>query len=149
MPDTVIADTELRVERLIPAPPERVFALWTEPDQLVKWWGPEGYQVPAIAMDVRPGGSWRTTMIGTDGVTRIVSGVYRAIEPPRRLVMTWGWHDDKGGRGHETEITVTFAPAPGGTKLVLLQKEFATKAERDGHNAGWSSSFDKLARIGA
>jgi uncharacterized protein YndB with AHSA1/START domain len=147
--DTVIADTELRVERLIPAPPERVFALWTEPEQLVKWWGPEGYQVPAIAMDVRPGGSWRTTMIGTDGVTRTVSGVYRAIEPPRRLVMTWGWLDDKGGRGHETEITVTFAPAPGGTKLVLLQKEFATKSERDGHNVGWSSSFDKLARIGA
>jgi uncharacterized protein YndB with AHSA1/START domain len=100
-------------------------------------------------MDVRPGGAWRTTMRGTDGLARTVSGVYRAVERPKRLVMSWAWHDDKGGRGHETEITVTFEPAPGGTRLVLLQQQFQTKAECEQHSFGWSSTFNKLARIGA
>jgi len=144
-----LSDTQLRVERLIAASPERVFALWTEPDQLAKWWGPEGYELPALAMDVRPGGSWRATTRGTDGLSRTVSGIYRAVEKPKRLVMSWGWHDDRGGRGHETEITVTFEPTPGGTKLVLLQQEFETKTDRDRHHQGWSSTFNKLARIGA
>jgi uncharacterized protein YndB with AHSA1/START domain len=141
-----VSDTELHLERLIAAPPERVFALWTEPDQLVRWWGPEGYDVPSHKIDVRPGGHWRTTLRRPEGKLLTVSGVYRAIEPPRRLVFTWAWEDEHGARGHETEITVTFAPAPGGTKLVLVQKEFATKDSRDQHEHGWASSLDCLSR---
>jgi uncharacterized protein YndB with AHSA1/START domain len=141
-----MSDRGLRLERLIAAPPERVFDLWTEPELLVQWWGPEGYRIPAHALDVRPGGKWSTTMRGNDGLLRTVSGVYRAIEPPKRLVMSWAWHDDTGARGHETEITVTFEPAPGGTRLVLTQQEFATVGERDAHAAGWTSSFNKLGK---
>jgi uncharacterized protein YndB with AHSA1/START domain len=63
--------------------------------------------------------------------------------------MSWAWHDDEDSRGHETEITVTFEPAPGGTRLVLWQQQFQTKTDRDQHNFGWSSTFDKLTRLGA
>ena len=142
-----MTDTELRLERLIAAPPESVFALWTEPELIIKWWGPEGYQIPVHALDIRPGGRWRTTMRTPDGGRRTVSGVYRAIEPPRRLVFTWGWEDDKGARGHETEVTVTFEAAPGGTRLVLRQQSFESKESRDNHGKGWSSSFNRLARM--
>jgi uncharacterized protein YndB with AHSA1/START domain len=142
-----VNDRELRLERLIAAPPERVFELWSEPELLVRWWGPEGFDVPAHAIDVRPGGHWRTTLRSPDGSRLNVSGVYRAIVPPRRLVFTWGWEDDKGTRGHETEVTVTFEPAPGGTRLVLLQQIFEDKATRDRHGTGWSSSFDCLAKL--
>ena len=148
MTDTsVVDDKVLRVERLIAAPPELVFSLWTEPEKLVRWWGPEGFNVPASAMDVKPGGSWRTTMRSPEGALHTVSGVYRAIEPPRRLVFTWGWDDDKGVRGHETEVTVTFEAAPGGTRLVLQQQTFADSTQRDRHGKGWSSSFDSLERF--
>lgn len=139
-------DLVLRIERLIAAPPERVFALWTEPEQLVKWWGPEGADVPEYALDVRPNGKWRTIMRLADGTSHTVSGVYRAIEPPRRLVFTWGWDDDKGARGHETEVTVTFEPAPGGTRLMLTQQTFQDQDGRDKHGHGWNSSFDCLER---
>jgi len=145
----VSEDTVLRLERLIAAPPERVFELWTNPDLLVQWWGPEGTDVPAHAIDVRPGGRWRTTMRSADGTLNTVSGVYRVIDRPRRLVFTWGWDDEAGVRGQETEVTVTFEPAPGGTKLVLLQSEFESKDWRDRHHRGWSSSFDCLAREAA
>jgi len=143
----VNVDLVLRIERLIAAPPERVFALWTEPRELVKWWGPEGFEVPQHALDVRPDGKWRTTMRSPQGTLHTVSGVYRAIEPPRRLVFTWGWDDDNGMRGHETEVTVTFEPAPGGTRLTLLQQTFQDQDARDKHSLGWNSSFDCLAQV--
>jgi uncharacterized protein YndB with AHSA1/START domain len=140
-------DDVLRLERLIAAPPERVFALWTEPDLLVKWWGPEGFDVPVHSLDVRNGGRWRTTMRSPEGKLHTVSGVYRVIEPPRRLVFTWGWDDEQGRRGHETEVTVTFESAPGGTRLVLQQQAFQNKESRAQHSHGWESSFDCLERV--
>ena len=144
--DTITKDKVLRIERLIAATPERLFELWTEPSELIKWWGPEGYTTPKHAMDVRPGGRWRTTMHSPTGTDHTVSGIYRTIDPPRRLVFTWGWDDDNGTRGHETEVTVTFDPAPGGTRMVLVQQVFADKDSRGRHEHGWSSSFVCLER---
>jgi uncharacterized protein YndB with AHSA1/START domain len=147
--DAAAEDRVLRLERLIAAPPERLFELWTEPEQLVKWWGPDGYEVPAHALDVRPGGHWRTTVRSSDGAIKTVSGVYRVVDAPRRIVFTWAWHQEDGSRGHETEITVTFEPAPGGTRLKLVQRAFESKEVRDNHGRGWSSSLDRLARAAA
>ncbi len=107
----------------------------------------EGFDVPSHHLDVRPGGRWRTTMRSPDGKLRTVSGVYNTIEPPRRLVFTWGWDDDNGVRGHETEVTVTFEPTPGGTRLKLVQQVFQDREVRDLHNGGWASSFNKLQRL--
>jgi uncharacterized protein YndB with AHSA1/START domain len=140
-------DVTLRMERIIAASPERLFELWTQPEELVKWWGPEGFTTPKQAMDVRPGGRWRTTMRSPDGKDHTVSGIYRALEPPKRLVFTWGWDDDAGMRGHETEITVTFDPTPGGTRMVLTQQGFADKDSRGRHEHGWGSSFVCLERV--
>ena len=119
-----MSDKELRIERLIAAPPERVFQYFTDRKLFATWWGPEGMNSTADALDVRPGGAWRTTMHSRDGKSMTVGGIYRAVEAPRRLVFTWAWEDEKGARGFETEVTITFAAAPGGTKLTILQKEF-------------------------
>jgi uncharacterized protein YndB with AHSA1/START domain len=78
-----------------------------------------------------------------------VSGVYRIVEPPRRLAFTWAWEDESGTRGQETEVTVTFEATPGGTRLVLLQQRFESKQARDNHTVGWSSGFDRLTRAAA
>ncbi len=145
--DTAMHDNVLRVERLIAATPDKVFDAWALPELLVKWWGPDGFDIPKCAMDVRPGGNWRTTMRSPTGSLHTVSGVYRTIERPRRLVFTWGWDQDDGSRGLETEVTVTFEPAPGGTRLKLLQQTFQEKEQRDKHGQGWTSSFDCLARL--
>jgi uncharacterized protein YndB with AHSA1/START domain len=136
----------LHIERVIAAPPERLFALWTEPEELAKWWGPEGFTTPKLAMDVRAGGRWRTTMRRADGTENTVSGIYRTIDPPRRVVFTWGWDDDAGLHGHETEVTVTLEPVPGGTRMVLTQQAFVDRDSRDRHAQGWTSSFVCLER---
>jgi uncharacterized protein YndB with AHSA1/START domain len=142
-----MSDSVLHVERLIAAPPERVFAHWVEPALLVKWWGPEGANIPEHKIDVRPGGAWRTTMGFADGKRMTVSGVYRTIDAPKRLVFTWAWEDDKGMRGHETEVTVEFAAAPGGTKLSITQQAFETAESRDQHQRGWNSTLNCLDQL--
>jgi glutathione S-transferase len=135
----------LKLERRFKAKPDRVFVAWIEPKQLVQWFGPEGMTVPAHKIDPRVGGSWLTTMRGKDGQEHTVSGVYREIDRPRRLVFTWAWHNE-GKRGHETEVIVEFRPDGDGTLMTLTQHSFADEHQRDLHNQGWSSSFNDLAR---
>ena len=142
---TVKEDVTLRMERLIATTPETLFGFWTKPEMLIRWWGPEGFTTPQHAMDVREGGRWRTVMRSPEGKNFTVSGVYRTLEPPRRLVFTWAWDDDAGLRGNETEVTVTLEPVPGGTKMMLVQKGFVDADSRDRHQRGWGSSFVRLA----
>jgi uncharacterized protein YndB with AHSA1/START domain len=139
--------TTLRLERLIAMQPELLFAMWTEPAQLVKWWAPEGYVPSVDSLDTRPGGHWRVSMHRSDGGKIITSGVYRIVDPPHRLSFTWAWEDATGVRGQETEVTVNFEAAPGGTRLVLLQQHFEQKEMRDNHDRGWSGCFDRIAVI--
>jgi uncharacterized protein YndB with AHSA1/START domain len=86
-------------------------------------------------------------MVAPDGKAHTVSGVYREIAAPKRLVMTWGWDQPNGTRGHETVVELTFEPAPGGTRLKLVQHLFQTAEDAKGHNAGWTSTFNDLERI--
>jgi uncharacterized protein YndB with AHSA1/START domain len=76
-----------------------------------------------------------------------MSGVYRIVEPPRRLGFTWAWEDANGVRGHETEVNVSFEATVGGTRLVLVQQRFESVRARDNHHNGWSASFARLAEI--
>ncbi len=139
-------DRTLIIERVFKAPPERVFKAWTDAKILAKWWGPEGFHTPDAKLDVRVGGAWRSTMVGPKGEAHIVSGVYREITPPKRLVMTWGWETD-GKRGHETTIELTFEATAGGTRMRLVQSLFDSADQRDQHNMGWASSFNDLERV--
>jgi len=136
----------LRLERIIPAPIERVFEAFIVPEQIAAWWGPEYCTIPDYSIDVRPGGKWRTVMKLPDGNQPEVSGVYRAIEKNKRLVFTWAWKQEDGSRGHETEVTVTFEPVGKHTKLTLVQTLFAEEVHRDNHLKGWESSFNSLEK---
>jgi uncharacterized protein YndB with AHSA1/START domain len=132
---------ELVIERLLPATPERVFDAWVNPETLARWWGPEGFT------DLSEGGRWRTVMLSPEGQRHIVSGVYRKIDRPARLVFTWAWEDEDGSRGAESEVDLTFRPAGSGTQLHLVHRRFASAESRDSHRLGWQSSFNDLERL--
>jgi uncharacterized protein YndB with AHSA1/START domain len=133
----------LRLSRSFAAPRDRVFRAFTAPAQLARWWGPKGFTVPACTLDVRVGGAWRTVMRSPEGKDHIVSGVYREITPPERLVFTWA-HEEEGTRGHETLVTIELAETPGGTRLELTHEGFESEHARDRHAEGWSSCLDCL-----
>jgi uncharacterized protein YndB with AHSA1/START domain len=136
----------LTVEHVFKAPPIEVFRAWTDPEILKQWWGPEGFTTPEAELDVRPGGAWRSRMIGPDGKDHITSGVFREVVPQKRIVMTWAW-ETNGKRGHETIIDVTFEPAGNGTRVKLIQRVFETPREAAMHVWGWTSSFAILERL--
>ena len=130
----------LRLEREFKAPPERVFAAWTDPRLMARWWGPEGMTCPVCEVDLRVGGRYRTCMKGEKGDEHWVSGAYREIVPGKRLAFTWAW-EENGVRGHEMLVEVEFVPAGRHTRLVMTQSNFASAESRDNHGKGWTSSF--------
>jgi uncharacterized protein YndB with AHSA1/START domain len=131
------------MSRRFNAPRERVFRALTDPEQLARWWGPKGFSVPELALDVRAGGAWRTIIRSPEGRDHIVSGVYRDIMPPSRLVFTWAW-ETGDTRSHETVVTIDLFEVADGTRLELRQEVFESADSRDRHQHGWASCFDSL-----
>ncbi|MXN63471.1 SRPBCC domain-containing protein [Stappia sp. GBMRC 2046] len=144
--DTIEART-LTLTRTLNTDPNSAFDAWINPQTLAKWWGPEGFTAPELKMDVREGGAWSTVMLSPEGSRHHVSGVYKAIDRPNRLVFTWAWMQDDGSRGHETEVEVAFAAKGNKTLMTLVQKVFKEAEHRDNHQKGWTSSFNKLERM--
>lgn len=134
----------LRLTRRFAAPVELVFRAWTDPEILSRWFGPKGFTVPDCALDARPGGAWHAVMLSPEGNEHRVGGVFTEVTPPRRLAFTWAWETD-GARGHETEVTVELRAIGGETELTLTQRVFESVESRNGHEGGWTSSFDCLA----
>ena len=137
----------LRLERFIPSSPEDLFGLWIEPEQIARWWAPDGYEAAVHDLDVRPGGRWHIVLRGSSGRELAMGGFYRIVEPPRRLAFSWAWEEAPGTRGNVTEVTASFEPVPGGTRLVLVHQSFDSKDACDRHSAGWSASFDRLTNL--
>lgn len=139
-------DAELHMTRTFDAPRKLVFEAWTKDEHLSRWACPTGMTIPVSEGDIRPGGWFRTCMRAPDGTEHWLSGNYREITPHERIVFTHAWHDESGEPGHETLVTVTLKEtADGKTHLTLHQAFFASKASRDGHEAGWSETLDNLA----
>lgn len=141
-----IPDSEartLRMTRTFAAARETVFKAFTEPERFAKWWGPKDTTVPECDMDARPGGRYRAVMRASSGKTHIVTGVYREVQVPERLVFTWAWEND-GVPGHETLVTLEFHDRDGKTELVLTQSLFETVDGRDMHGEGWTGCLDGL-----
>jgi uncharacterized protein YndB with AHSA1/START domain len=132
---------------VLAAPRELVFQAWTDPSHVTRWFGPRGFTTPlcSIAMDVRPGGAWRATMINdADGVEYPTGGFYIEVAEPERLVFTWGAPAEAGTEPEESVVTVVLADLGGRTEMTLHQAGFSTDESRDSHHDGWSSALDRL-----
>jgi uncharacterized protein YndB with AHSA1/START domain len=142
------ADRVLVLERIFDAPRRLVFKAWTEPEHLVRWWGPKGFTLPECKLDLRRGGRWRFCMRAPDGTNHWLQGVYREIVENERLVFTYAWEDENGRPKHETVVTATFADERGGkTRLDLHHAVFESANARNEHEGGWTSTLDRLADL--
>jgi len=139
-----LEEQTLRIERTFNAPIESVFEAFTNPEQLVEWWGPEGVHIADYDLNVVKEGAWFTLMESKDGQQFHVSGVYRAIERPSRILFTWAWRQEGGERGHESVVEILLSSAGAMTKLELIQRHLEGAESRDNHGGGWISSFNCL-----
>lgn len=146
---TMLTTTEpIVIELDFAASPAALYERWTSAQYLPAWFAAEGYTTIACVADVRPGGAWSMTFRRHDGNhTYVERGVFCALEPERRIVMTLtqvGLGDD----GPETLITVTFSGlnngAGMGTHMRFEQTGLISDEHRAGNDEGWRGCFRKL-----
>jgi len=139
-----MSTTTAKEPGFIKAPRERVFAAWTNPEDIMKWWGPGVCYALSAKVDLRPGGAFHVTMQTSDPENPVakINGIYSEVTPPSKIVFTWSWENRPG----ETLVTVEFAEVQGGTSLTLTHEGFVDEEARDNHNWGWNGALDKLVR---
>jgi uncharacterized protein YndB with AHSA1/START domain len=153
--DAVAAYTEpaplalVQVSRTFPAPRERVFRAWTDAEIVKRWFGIRGTIVDSVESDVRPGGHYRITVKVPPTMRRIhVSGTFLEVEPPARIVYTFGWENLPITRGMgESKVTVAFRELDGSTEVHLTHELLDKARVRAWHSLGWKGSFKRLARV--
>ena len=133
----------VEIERRIDASPATVFAFFTDPALYRQWQGVDA------ELDPRVGGAFRLTMTGTS--RQVVRGVYLEVDPPRRLVYSWGWDaDDTLDRAQSdvppgsSTVEVTLAPDGGGTLLRLRHSGLPHDLAHRFHDWGWNLTLDRV-----
>ena len=131
----------LTIKRRFNAPPEKVFAAWTDPEKVKRWMGPGEVKVLSAENDLRSGGRYRWLMKSPDGQEHDVGGVYREFIPNEKLVFTWAW---KSTPERDSLVTITFRSDGNGTIMTLTHEQFFDEEARDRHQNGWNGAMDKL-----
>ncbi|WP_022888938.1 SRPBCC family protein [Agromyces italicus] len=137
---------QFTITRVFDAPRELVWRAWTERADAAEWWHPRGVEIKpgSIDVDAHVGGRYRYTMVAPDGSEYPTAGVYRELDPPKRLVMTWGSPGDADDVA--PVITVTLSELPGDRTEMRFHVLGIDGAPGDDNvYDGWSSAFDVLA----
>jgi uncharacterized protein YndB with AHSA1/START domain len=143
-----MATTEsLELSYRFEAPREEVFRAWTNPEQVRKWWAPPGLEAGPIEIDLRPGGSYRLTLLPPAGEPMEASGVYHEVDPPARLVYSWAWRGGEFDGLADSIVTVEFRElGVGATEVVVVHEQLPPEAAR-AHDEGWRGCFERLAPL--
>jgi len=148
----VPTDRDLVLTRLIDAPPEKLYAAWTQPELLKQWFAPLPYTTPVVDVDVRPGGKCLVVMKSPEGNEIPCPGIYLEVVPNRKLVSTdaytEGWVPSE--KPFMTLI-VTFEPEDGKTRYTALVRHWSV-ADREAHenmgfHQGWGICADQLTAL--
>ena len=126
----------VEVEVRIAASPETVFDFFTDPDLMIQWMG------GSVDIEPRPGGRFHCD-IRSDAV---ISGEYIAVEPPSRVVFSWGWEgEDSVTPPGSSTVEVLLAADGDGTHLRLIHSDLPSEESATKHGHGWRHYLDRLA----
>ena len=157
---------DIVIERIFDAPRELVWKAWTDPEMVMKWWGPEGFTAPSAKVDLKVGGKYTYAMKGPEGSQwdKVMhsSGIYKEIVPNEKIVVTDYFSDENGNKMNpadfgqdpsfpsEMEVIITFEDmGDGKTKLTITYPKPETEEQyqgmlKSGMKEGWNSSLNKF-----
>jgi uncharacterized protein YndB with AHSA1/START domain len=140
----------LRLQRVLKAPPERVYQAFLDPDALAKWIPPHGFTGHVHHLDARVGGTYRMSFSTINrSWTQFFGGRYLELKPFERIVHTDKFEGDVPGfpSDHEMKVTITLRKVEGGTELTVVQENLPPGPATEGAPEGWKQSLDNLARL--
>ena len=157
MDDSPVSKSEIVIERTFDVPIEFVWKMWTEPEHFKNWYGPGGFTMPIVEMDVRVGGKHLFCMQSPDGSMKMcTAGEYTAVVPNKRLVYTDSMADEDGNvlaavaHGVDDEsppmttvVTVELEDLDGRTKMTVTHA--GVPKNQAGATEGWNQAFTKMA----
>jgi uncharacterized protein YndB with AHSA1/START domain len=137
--------TGVEVRKRLEAAPAKVFSAFATAELVAKWLTPSPeVKLTVLDFDFRVGGSYRFAYDVPSGMRMIVSGSYRSIEVPTRIVFTWLIDPPDEHAGIESQVTVTITPIGTGTELVI-QHDRLGRADADArHEEGWLGALAQL-----
>jgi uncharacterized protein YndB with AHSA1/START domain len=144
-------ELDLLLEREIDVRPDLVWAAWTTPEHLKKWFSPKPFETIECEIDLRPGGLFRTVMRSPEGEDFENVGTYLEVEPPERLVWTTvlgpGFRP-KSAVDLPITAVISLAPTSSGTRYSALvmhgQTDICSRHADMGFHQGWGTALDQL-----
>lgn len=148
MTTTPMNEHRFTITRVLDAPQDLVWAAWTEPEQFAAWFGPEHFHTPveSVEIDLRPGGVFKSTMVGPDGTEHPGAGTLVEVTPKERFSFT---EEDIDHPMMDRQFTViSFNDlGDGRTELVIDVTMTCVDDMIPMANAGWNGTLDKLAAV--
>jgi uncharacterized protein YndB with AHSA1/START domain len=146
--DASTAEQQITITRVLDAPRELVFRAWTDPDQVAKWFGPEGFDTPrdSVEIDLRVGGRFNLRMVqeGADMDHRISYEILELVEP--ELIVLRSDPMPEIGLHHHTTTRVELHDEAGKTRMTLTDGPYPEEGGRHA-GEGWEGAFDKLETL--
>jgi uncharacterized protein YndB with AHSA1/START domain len=133
----------VRVQRIMPAPPEVVFDEWLDPEAMEEWMCPRPVRCVAVTIEARVGGNVRFD-VDDSGTSVLIAGRFLAIDRPRALRLTWSnsnWQDPTT----VSIVNVAFEPFGEDETLMSIEHSLMPPEEFDGFHNGWTLTVEQLA----
>jgi uncharacterized protein YndB with AHSA1/START domain len=133
----------VRVQLVMPAPPEVVFDEWLDPEAMEEWMCPRPVRCVAITIEPRVGGAVRFD-VDDSGTSVLIAGQFLAIDRPRALRFTWSnsnWKDPT----IVSIVNVAFEPFGDDETLMSIEHSLMPPEEFDGFHSGWTRTAEQLA----
>ena len=133
----------LALRKRLPAAREKVFAYWTDPDQIRVWLGGPEVEVTNARIDLRVEGEYEYRLLTADGIRSTIKGSFLAIEVPEKLVYSW-IVENFAGMSPSTEVTVDFVDLGEETEVFIAHQGFLDQPSLELHQEGWIACFANL-----
>lgn len=146
MNDLTLDKNTVTLERRFNAPRQLVWDFVTKPDNMVLWWGHDGWTMQSHELDFTREGPWHANMRSEEGNPFHVSGKVIEVSPPDHVTFTWAWHDADGNRGHESRVTFTVTPRGDATLFILDHTGLPDAETAKSHAGGWTHVLARLER---
>ena len=133
---------EVRIVRHYPVSADKIWRAWTDPQALMRWFGPSPDTIATLAeIDLRVGGHYRIAFRSPDGEQNQVGGEYLEVQHQQRLVFNWAFHTTPE---RVSRVSITLTSVANGTELTFVHDRFVDIQARDNHERGWHAFFLQL-----